>query len=199
MEPPDVYEGFDLWPDMNEHYSKEDAYERLLRESSLTRKKKMLDFDTDDYMTKRGYDQMYARKKMLHTKQQNFDMMWPLVHAVCESLMHEPHMWEFQQHRFKHKQNEVEFWCHEMKSPVTETFNMGRGATQTLFNLEQGEALLEAAKIARYAAPSDLQRELISRFGLNSAPVVDERHILHLPKMTFWQRLKFLVTASCKV
>lgn len=204
MEPPEVCDMFDT-PKMNEHYSKEHAWEQHVRERLKRDKAQKAvavggPFRVEEYMRTHGYDQMYARKKHLQaTKDNNFDLMWPLVHTICESLQFEPEKWEFGEHRFKHIENGSEFWCHKMNSPVTETFMMGEKTTDHVFNRAQGEAILEAVKIAMSSRPSGLQTKLLGKFGLAGQEVVDERHVIHLPQMTFWQRLLFLVTARCKI
>lgn len=209
MEPPDEYHEWcnhiGLGPEkskgmgMNEHYSKEDAYERMLREHR--EKPKEQNFDVDAYMNRRGYKQMYGRKEMAtQAANAQYEAMWPLAHAICESLMHEPQKWEFHENRFKHKERGVEFWCHRMSSPVTETFGMGASATEKIFNRAQGEAILEAVKIACVARPNPHQLKVLSMFDmLETLPIVDERKVIHLPQMNFWQRLLFLVTARCKI
>lgn len=202
MEPPDVYDDI---CGLNNHYAKENAWEQQIRKrlkSKETRKciGAKQPFDVDHYMNTHGYDQMHARKKHLQaTKDNNFDLMWPLVHTICESLQFEPEKWEFGEHRFKHIENGSEFWCHKMNFPVTETFMMGEKTTDQVFNRAQGEAILEAVKIAMSSRPSGLQTKLLGKFGLADREVVDERHIIHLPQMTFWQRLLFLLTARCKI
>lgn len=205
MEPPEVCDMFDT-PRMNEHYSKEHAWElsvraKLKRENARKAAVVGGPFDVEEYMKGYGYDQMYGRKKQLQaTKQANYDSMWPLVHTICESLQYEPHKWEFQENRFKNLENGVEFWCHRMNTPVTETFMMGEKTTDKVFSVSQGEAILEAVKIALIASPSQLQSTLLDKFGLANQPeVVDERNVVYVPQMTFWQRLLFLLTARCKI
>lgn len=199
MEPPDEWYGFESEP-MNEHYSKEHAWEQMIGEARGAMKKARVS-DVDDFVKRYGYDQMRGRKKqMLATKESNYEAMWPLVHAICESLQYESDKWQFFENRFKHRENGCEFWCHGMISPVTETFMMGEGGSDKVFNRAQGEAILEAVKIARVEAPTELQKKLLKGFGLvNEREVIDERHVIHVPRMTFWQRLLFLVTARCKV
>lgn len=207
MEPPDVYEGdfYESEPSyecMSDFYDEEAAHEQWLREMSDAAKKPGA-FNMNDYMARHGHKQMYGRKQMLKesaAKPDNFEMMWPLVHALCESLQYEPHKWTFGEHRFKNIETEVEFWCHRMNSPVTETFGMQSYGTDKVFNHSQGEAILEAVKIAQRSKPTDLQLKVLDKFGMLETPaVVDERAVIHVPKMTFWQRLMFLLTARCKI
>lgn len=223
MEPPDVYEGDldDMLYDpsesnseyeadtrlFDEFYDEEAAHEQWLREMSNKAKKNRkvaVDvFNVDDYMQRHGHKQMYGRKQMLRDATKgpdNYEMMWPLVHALCESLQYESHKWSFGEHRFKNIETEVEFWCHRMDSPVTETFGFGSYGTDKVFNQSQGEAILEAVKIARRSKPTDLQLKVLDKFGMLTTPeVVDERAVIHVPKMTFWQRFIFLLTARCKI
>lgn len=212
MEPPDVYEDYmydepETAKTADEFYDEEAAYEEWLVD--VTKKAKQAKFaktgtfDVEDYMKRHGYRQMYGRKQLLKdtaAKPDNYEMMWPLVHAICESLQFEPQKWTFGEHRFKNLETEVEFWCHRMETPVTETFGMQSYGTDKIFNLAQGEAILEAVTIAKRSKPTDLQLKVLDKFSMLNAPeVVDERHIIHVPQMTFWQRLLFLLTARCKI
>lgn len=203
MEPPDEWHGFyesEPDSDMNDHYSKEDAYERMLRETKSAVKrartfKSNVDMATDQY----GCNQTVSKKLLQIAAESNYEAMWPVVHAICESLQFETHKWEFGSNRFKHLENGCDFWCHGMISPVTETFMMGEKASEQVFNQAQGEAILEALKIARVVNPTNLQKTLLDRFGIAKHKIVDERYSIHVPDMNFWQRLWFLVTARCKI
>lgn len=175
MEPPDVY---DYW-----YYDDEidRDIEQLHAEEQASRRKEFEDVTT------------FASA---YTDDEEFELMWPAVHAICESLRHEPQNWHFHENRFKNLKNGTEYWSYKLKDPVTETWDCG---TTKVFSVRQGERILEAMQIAqKYKRVTEPQKKLISQLGLDNTEIVDARKIV-LPKLTFWQRLLYLVTARCKI
>lgn len=151
------------------------------------------------------YAEESARKKFedvtvfdsAYTDDEEFDPMWPAVHMICESLRYEAHKWQFFEHRFKNLENGTEYWSHRLEDPVTEIWDCG---TVKVFSRRQGEQIFQAMKIAqKYKRVTEPQKKLIEQLGLNKNEIVDIRAgEAIMPKLTFWQRLKYLLNIKVK-
>lgn len=152
-----------------------------------------LEFDDMSY-----YDMIAPdRRELKHKKSvAQFDHMWPAVKAMCESLMYEPHLWEFGNHTFNKKGSKLEYWT-MWDSCVTEIWCNGSDTSvrgTKVFSPEQGEQIAKALKIAKQSSRRPEQELVMQSLGLLEKSVVDQR----ARSMTFWQRLVFLFTGRCK-
>lgn len=145
---------------------------------------------SSDYNQDNDVTEYYGEIRFEEYTEAQFDKMWPTVHEMCRSLVHNHCDWYQDSYTLQHTPSKTSYWTGSGDGPVVETYTGGRSAR--VFSDTQGELIRKALAARKMAAATADQLLVMKSLGTAPGQVKPEPGFW----CNLWVSIKFLPTLA---